>query len=530
MDTKLLRPLVLVIRDGWGFNPKPVQNEFNAIFLAKHPVDDRLMHHYPHILIKTCGLDVGLSSGIMGNSEVGHQNIGAGRVVDQEVVRIDKAIQSGDFFENSVGLAAIEYVKKRQSKFHIIGLASDAAVHAKIDHLMACVEFAQRAGLAEVFIHAITDGRDSPPTSGINFVRDIEQRCAKLKIGKIATVNGRYYSMDRDRRWDRIQRAYECMVQGIGLRFKTATEALQSYYAAPLLPSMHGDEFVPPSVIVNEKGQPITTIGEEDAVVFVNFRGDRPRELTHAFVDPDFNGFKRSNRLELYFATMTEYEVGLPVHPFFRKPWKMQNILGMYLSRLGLKQFRCAETEKYPHVTYFFNDYRDDPFDGEDRYLVPSPKVSTYDLRPEMSAHGVCKESLRCIQSREYDFILINFANPDMVGHTGSLPAAIRAVETVDKCVGQILDAVIQNGASLVITADHGNCEQMYDPIHQCPHTSHTLNDVWFIIADEHHKKSKLCSGGRLADIAPTTLDLMGLKVPPEMTGRSLLVKSNFRE
>jgi 2,3-bisphosphoglycerate-independent phosphoglycerate mutase len=517
------RPVVLIIRDGWGSNPDPSQNEFNAVHLAKHPVDDRLMKEYPHALIKTCGLDVGLPVGVMGNSEVGHQNIGAGRIVDQEIVRIDKAVQSGEFFHNPGAVGAIEFVKKNGGKLHVLGLISNAGVHATISHIVACVELAQRHGLKDVFIHAITDGRDSPPTSGLGFLAEVKTCCAKLGIGKIATISGRYYSMDRDKRWDRVQLSYDCMVAGKGVKVKTPEEALKHYYAHPSIPTMHGDEFVPPSNITDESGKPVALVKNGDAIIFANFRGDRPRELTRAFVQPDFSGFSRGNLLNIYFATMTEYEQGLPVHPLFFKPEKMPNILGMYVSKLGLKQFRCAETEKYPHVTFFFNDYRDKPFDGEEHAIVPSPKVPTYDMQPEMSAEGVCEESVRRVLSRQYDLMVINFANPDMVGHTGTLKAAILAVEKVDECVGRILEAVRQVGGSAIVTADHGNCEQMYDPINQCPHTSHTLNDVAMIVVDDRFKGKNLRSGGRLADVAPTLLQMLGVEIPKEMTGQSLL-------
>ncbi len=523
MPSRTCHPVVLIVRDGWGSNPNPAHNEFNAVFLGKHPVDDRLMREYPHVLVKTCGLDVGLPAGVMGNSEVGHQNIGAGRIVDQEIVRIDKTVRDGTFFKNTASAGAVEFVKKNGGRLHVMGLVSDAGVHATIDHLVACVELGKRAGLKEVFIHAITDGRDTPPTSGKGFIMQVEERCAKLGVGKIATVCGRYYSMDRDKRWDRVQRAYDCMVSGGGFKVRNATGALEHYYANPSIPTMHGDEFVAPSNVVGADGKPIGLIADGDAIIFANFRGDRPREITRAFMQPDFAGFSRMKLLKLYFATMTEYEHGVPVHPIFMKPPKMHNILGMYVSDLGLKQFRCAETEKYPHVTFFFNDYRDEAFSGEDWSIVPSPKVATYDLQPEMSAQGVCDESVKRILSRQYDLVVINFANTDMVGHTGSLPAAITAVETVDACVGRVMGAVKEIGGSAVVMADHGNCEQMYDPIHQCPHTSHTLNDVEMIVVDDRFKGAKLRGGGRLADVAPTMLQMMGLEAPKEMTGRSLL-------
>lgn len=519
------RPVVLIIRDGWGSNPDPSQDKFNAIKQAKHPVDDLLMAEYPHVLIKTCGLDVGLPKGVMGNSEVGHQNIGAGRIVDQEIVRIDKAISNGEFFKNQAALGAVEFVKAHGGKLHVMGLISDAGVHGTIDHLMGCVELAKRAGLKEVFIHAFTDGRDTAPTSGVRFVKQIEKRCGEVGMGRIASVCGRYYAMDRDQRWDRIQKAYDCLADGKAPLAKSAVGALEAYYAKPSQPTMRGDEFVPATCIAGKDGKPLATVADGDAILFFNFRGDRPREITRAFVQPDFAGFPRAKRLDVYFATMTQYEKGLDVHPLFLKPPKMENILGMYASRLGLKQFRCAETEKYPHVTFFFNDYRDEPFEGEDRLIVPSPKVATYDLQPEMSAPGVCDETVRRIESGKYDLMVVNFANPDMVGHTGSLPAAIKAVEVVDGCVGRVLAALKKAGGAALVTADHGNCEQMWDYVNNCPHTSHTLNEVEVIVADDRFKGTKLRPGGRLADLAPTILQLMGQPQPAEMTGVSLLKK-----
>jgi 2,3-bisphosphoglycerate-independent phosphoglycerate mutase len=517
------RPVALIIRDGWGYNSDPGQNEFNAVLLAKKPVDDGLMKDYPHVLIKTCGLDVGLPAGVMGNSEVGHQNIGAGRIVDQEIVRIDKAILNETFFRLPAALKAIDHIKRTKGNLHVMGLISDAGVHATIDHIMACVELGKRNGLKEVYIHAFTDGRDTPPTSAMGYAKEVQDRCRILGIGKIATVSGRYYSMDRDKRWERVQKAYDCLVSGQGDRYPSIQACLEHYYANPTIPTMKGDEFVPPANIVDAAGSPVGLIRDGDAVIFANFRGDRPRELTRAFTDTDFGSFPREKKLQLCFVTMTEYEKGLAVDPLFYKPEKMNNILGMHISDLGLKQFRCAETEKYPHVTFFFNDYRDEAFPGEERCIVPSPKVPTYDLQPEMSAEGVCSESIKRIESGRFDLLVINFANPDMVGHTGALPAAIKAVEKVDECVGRILEAIKKVGGSAIVTADHGNCEQMYDVANKCPHTSHTLNDVYMILVDERHKSAKLKAGGRLADIAPTLLKVMGVPQPSEMSGQSLL-------
>jgi 2,3-bisphosphoglycerate-independent phosphoglycerate mutase len=513
----------MIIRDGWGFNPDPSQNSYNAVYLAKHPTEDRLTRDYPRALLKCSGIDVGLPKGTMGNSEVGHQNLGAGRIVDQEIMRITKTIHNGEFFKNPVLLEAIKSAKNQHGKLHLFGLASDAGVHSVLEHLYACLELAKRENFKDVFIHPFMDGRDTPPTSGMGYIRDIEKECARIGTGKIATVNGRYYAMDRDKRWDRVQKAFDCLAFGKGLPFKSTAEAVQSYYDHPTNSSQNGDEFILPSNIVDAGGKPLATVADGDSVIFFNFRGDRPREISHAFVDDDFKPFPRGKKLNLYYATLTEYETGLPVHLIFPKPEKMKGIVGSYLSELGLKQFRCAETEKYPHVTFFFNDYREAPFDGEDRFLVPSPKVATYDLQPEMSAPPVGEEVVKRVLSKKYDLVVVNFANGDMVGHTGSLPAAIKAVETVDGCVGKILDAALSTGAVAVVTADHGNCEQMYDPVNKMPHTAHTMNDVPLYIFDEALRGKKLRADGRLADVAPTVLKLMGLKAPSEMTGTSLI-------
>ncbi|WP_428940384.1 2,3-bisphosphoglycerate-independent phosphoglycerate mutase [Fontivita pretiosa] len=525
------RPLVLIIRDGWGSNPYPQWDHANAVKLAKHPVDDRLMRDYPHVLIHTSGFDVGLPEGTMGNSEVGHQNIGAGRIVDQESVRITKQIRSGEFFDNPQLNAAVTNALQNRSNLHLFGIVSDAGVHGLIEHLFACLELCRRRGLDRVFLHAFTDGRDSPPTSGLEYIRQVEARMRELNVGSIATVSGRYWAMDRDNRWQRVERAYRAIVFGDGPKFRSAEEAIIHYYNNPAEPSMAGDEFITPSVICREDGvTPRATVRHGDSVIFYNYRGDRPRELTKAFVLPDFNGFDRGPKLDLYYVTMTAYEEGLPVHVAYPKPPKMVNILGEYISNLNLRQFRCAETEKYPHVTFFFNDYRDEPFPGEDRQIIPSPKtlpdgrpLTTYDQKPEMSAYGVCDEVVRRVNSNQYDLIVVNFANGDMVGHTGVLSAAIKAVETVDECVGKILDAVQRHNGVAIVTADHGNCEQMIDPATGGPHTAHTTYDVEFIVVDDRFRGKKLAPDGRLADVAPTALHMMGLPIPSEMTGRSLI-------
>jgi 2,3-bisphosphoglycerate-independent phosphoglycerate mutase len=518
------RPVVIIVRDGWGKNPHPEWNRANAVFLAKHPVADRLMAEYPNTLIHTSGFDVGLPEGTMGNSEVGHQNIGAGRIVDQESVKITKEIRNGEFFSNKELNAAVDFALKNNGALHLFGIASDAGVHGLLEHLFGCLELAKRRGLPRVFLHAFTDGRDTPPNSGLGFVRKIEEKMKQIGVGEIATVSGRYYAMDRDNRWPRVEKAFAAITAAKGERFTSAESAIQNYYDHPTEPNMSGDEFIVPSVIT-QNGKPLATVKNGDSVIFYNYRGDRPKELTKAFTVDDFSGFDRGPKLNLYYVTMTAYEVGLPVHVAYPKPPKKINILGEYISKLGRKQFRCAETEKYPHVTFFFNDYRDDPFPGEDRQIIPSVKdVSTYDQKPEMSAQGIADEVVRRIDSGAYDLIVVNFANPDMVGHTGVLAAAIKAVEFVDARVGQVLDAIKrQNGAAIVL-ADHGNCEQMVDPETGMPHTSHTTYDVELIVVDDRFKGRKLRSGGRLADVAPTALQLLGLPKPPEMTGESLII------
>ncbi|HON90755.1 MAG TPA: 2,3-bisphosphoglycerate-independent phosphoglycerate mutase [Sedimentisphaerales bacterium] len=512
------RPCVLIIRDGWGYNPDPSEDPYNAVKRANTPIDDRLMAEYPNCLIHTYGEWVGLPDGTMGNSEVGHQNIGAGRIVPQESVRLTFAIRDGSFFKNEEFLKMIDFVKARKGKVHFMGLASDIGVHSLLGHLYGLLELAKRHNLKDVFIHAFTDGRDSPPDSGLGYIADIEKKAAEIGVGRIATVAGRFYAMDRDSRWDRVQKAFECLRFGKGLKARSATEAIQNSYDKGVT-----DEFIEPTAIVNEEGEPIATISDGDGVVFFNFRGDRPRELTRVFVDPDFKEFTRTLKPDVYFVCMTEYDASLPAPVAFPKPAKMKNTLGAYWSSLGLRQFRCAETEKYAHVTFFFNDYNEKPFKGEDRQIVPSPKVRTYDLKPEMSAYEVTAVVLERLESDKYDAMVINFANPDMVGHTGDLNAAIKAAETVDECVGRLLDKIKSLGGAAIVTADHGNFEKMIDGSPDNPHTAHTVGDVPLIVFDERFKGRKLREGGTLADIAPTMLEIMGLPQPKEMTGKSLL-------
>ncbi|KAA1260190.1 2,3-bisphosphoglycerate-independent phosphoglycerate mutase [Rubripirellula obstinata] len=522
------KPVVLIVRDGWGENPNHDADASNAIVQAKTPVSDQLMSDYPNTLIKTSGEDVGLPAGVMGNSEVGHQNIGAGRIVDQEVMRITRAIRDRSFFTNPTITAAVAHVKQTGGTLHVLGLMSDGRVHSDIEHAYAFIEVAKDAGLGRdgLAIHAITDGRDTSPTSGVDFVGRVEKKCEEIGAGHVASVIGRFFAMDRDFRWDRVQKAYDLLTKGSERKAASATAAIQDYYDNPTTPSVTGDEFVEPTTI-----HP-SLVKAGDAVIFMNYRGDRPRELTKAFVYDDAEwsaiqggGFDRGGKIDnLYFATMAGYETGLPVHVIFEKPAKMPNILGEYISSLGLHQFRCAETEKYPHVTFFFNDYRDDPFSEEERGMAQSPRdVSTYDQKPEMSAADVTAKTLAEIEKGEADLIVVNFANGDMVGHTGVLAAAVSAVETVDACVGKIVEATLAKGGSLVVTADHGNCEQMIDPVSGGPHTAHTTFDVPLIVVEPDLDGKTLRGGGRLADVAPTLLSLMGLEKPSEMTGESLI-------
>lgn len=520
------KPVLLIIRDGWGKNPDSSQDKFNAVHLARKPCDDRLHVGSPVTLVKASGLDVGLPDGVMGNSEVGHENIGAGRIVDQELVRLNKLFWEKRLAVNAVWRGAVERVKTRGSRLHLMGIVSDAGVHGMLEHLYGILRQAKEDGITQVFIHAFTDGRDTPPTSGLRYVREVDEQCRKIGVGRIATVCGRFWAMDRDNRWERVSKAYLMLTGRKAEATATSAEAaVQHYYEHPLSATQNGDEFVPATWVTDADGKPIATIRDGDAVVFYNYRGDRPREITKAFVTDDFTEFDRGAKLDLYFATMTEYESALPVHVISPKPEKLKNILGKVVSDAGIAQFRCAETEKNPHVTFFFNNYRKDPFPGEERACPPSPKVPTYDMQPEMSAAEVTKAAKAAILSGKYGLIVVNYANPDMVGHTGSLPAAIKAVEATDHGVGELLNALATVGGHAVVCADHGNAEQMWDPVNNAPHTSHTLNLVEvFVVGDGYVAgKTKLRSGGRLADIAPTLLQLMGLPKPAEMTGASLV-------
>lgn len=519
------RQVLLIIRDGWGENHNLTQDSFNAIKCATIPYSNMLSSKWPRTEISTSGLDVGLPAGVMGNSEVGHQNIGAGRIVDQEVVRIDKAIANGSLKKNPVLQEAFTHVKKAGTKLHFMGLVSDGGIHSLIAHLFGLLDLAKEAGVQEVYIHAFTDGRDTAPTSGIRFIQVLEKKCSEIGIGKIASVCGRFWAMDRDNRWDRIQKAYESLVcKNFERKAYSASQALQDYYNQPTDSSKMGDEFVIPTVIVDKEDKPIGPIEDGDSVIFFNYRGDRPRELTHAFIDDNFTHFDRGPKKGLFFVTLTDYEKGLCPNVIFARPGKMLNILGEVVSDAGIAQFRCAETEKYPHVTFFFNDYREEPFPGEDRELIPSPRdIATYDLRPQMSAYGVREAVRKAILSKKYGLLVVNFANADMVGHTGSLKAAIEAVEAVDHCTQVLLETIDEVNGIAIITADHGNADQMWDPVADIPFTQHTLNPVEVVVYGKGCEHLKLRSGGRLADIAPTVLQLMHLPQPKEMTGVSLI-------
>ena len=511
------KPVVLMILDGYGLNKT---HEGNAVYEAKKPVMDRLMKECPFVEGQASGLAVGLPEGQMGNSEVGHLNMGAGRIVYQELTRITKSIQDGDFFKNEEFLAAVENCKKNNSALHLFGLLSDGGVHSHITHVYGLLELAKRNGLDKVFVHCFLDGRDTPPASGKDFVAALEEKMKELGVGKVASVMGRYYAMDRDNRWDRVELAYKALTAGEGNKGTSATELIQASYD-----DGKTDEFVVPAVVTGEDGNAIGTIKDNDSVIFFNFRPDRAREITRAFCDEGFTGFAREKKLDLTFVCFTDYDETIGNKLIAFKKEEIKNTFGEFLAAHHMTQARIAETEKYAHVTFFFNGGVEEPNEGEDRILVPSPKeVPTYDLKPEMSAPIVCDKLVEAIESGKYDVIIINFANPDMVGHTGVESAAIKAIETVDACVGRAVEAIKAAGGVLFICADHGNAEVMVDEATGEPWTAHTTNQVPFILvgADPAYK---LREGGRLCDIVPTLIELMGLEKPKEMTGESLLVK-----
>ncbi len=524
------KPVLLIIRDGWGRNPHPEQAAYNAVALAIKPTDDALQATAPVAYVAASGLDVGLPDGQMGNSEVGHENIGAGRIVDQELVRLNKLFSEKQLAHNATWHGVLARLRANPAaKLHLMGIVSDGGVHGMLEHLYGLLAQAKADGIAadRVLVHGFTDGRDTAPSSALGFIRQVEAKIVELgRYGRIATITGRFWAMDRDNRWERVQKAYDLLTgRAVAATATSAEAAIQHYYDHPLSETQKGDEFVAATAILDPAtGKPLAHFADGDAVVFYNYRGDRPREITRAFVMDDFAGFDRGPKLDLYYATMTEYEAGLPVHIISPKPPKLKNILGEVVSAAGIAQFRCAETEKNPHVTFFFNNYRKEPFPLEDRACPASPKVATYDMQPEMNAAEVTRLSKEAILSGQYGLVIVNYANPDMVGHTGSIPATTKACEATDAGVGELLAAVKSVGGYAVVCADHGNAEQMWDPVLPGPHTAHTLNLVEvFVVGDGFTKATPMRSGGRLADIAPTVLHLLGVPKPAEMTGESLI-------
>ena len=510
------KPVVLMVLDGYGLNDR---TEGNAIAMANTPVMDKLMKECPFQKGYASGLAVGLPDGQMGNSEVGHMNIGAGRIIYQDLTRITKDIEDGTFFKNEELLEAMENCKKNDSDLHLFGLLSDGGVHSHLSHVYGLLEMAKQQGVSKVYVHAFLDGRDTPPASAKGFVETLENKMAEIGVGKVASLSGRYYAMDRDNNWDRVEKAYDSLVTGDGIKVESATQALQESYD-----NGKTDEFVEPTVICKD-GQPLSLVKANDSVIFFNFRPDRAREMTRAFCDDKFTGFERKTGfIPLTFVCFKDYDESIPNKKVAFKKEIIKNTFGEFLANHGKKQLRLAETEKYAHVTFFFNGGVEEPNKDEDRVLVKSPAVATYDLQPEMSAPEVSEKLNAAIRSGKYDVIIINFANPDMVGHTGVIPAAVKAVETVDQCVGTAVEAIKEVDGVLFICADHGNAEQMIDYKTKAPHTAHTTNPVPFILVN-YDDSVKLREGGCLADIAPTLLEIMGLPQPAEMTGKSLIVR-----
>lgn len=505
------KPVMLMILDGFGISDKV---DGNAVLKAAKPNLDAIIEKYPHTTLKACGLDVGLPEGQMGNSEVGHLNIGAGRIIYQELTRITKEIAEGKFYENEALNSAIDSAVKNGTAVHLMGLLSNGGVHSHIDHVKALITLCKKKGAHKVYVHCFLDGRDVSPTSSPDFVRELEAYMAEEGTGKIATVAGRYYAMDRDNRWERVELAYNALVKGEGYKSISAINAIEDAYH-----DNKTDEFVVPSVIVKD-GKPVATIKDNDSVIFFNFRPDRAREITRALVDREFKGFERKP-LNLNFVCMTQYDKTIENVEVAYKPQHYVNTLGEYVSSKGLNQLRIAETEKYAHVTFFFNGGVEQANPGEDRVLIASPKVATYDLKPEMSAYEVTDAVIEKLNEDKYDMIILNFANPDMVGHTGIMEAAVKAIETVDTCAGRVIEKVLAKDGTVFITADHGNAENMIDYSTGKPMTAHTTNIVPFVYVSNHSKELK--DGGRLADIAPTMLTEMKLEIPSEMEGKSLI-------
>ncbi len=506
----------LLIMDGFGINPA---HDGNAIYQQGTPNLDRLTAKYPHTQLGASGLNVGLPDGQMGNSEVGHLNIGAGRIVYQELTQITKDIEDGVFFEKKPLIHAMQNAKDNGKALHLMGLLSDGGVHSHNTHLYALLKMAKQYGLENVYVHCFLDGRDVPPTSGVGYVNELEEKMREIGVGKVATVMGRYWAMDRDNLWDRVQKAYDAMVLGKGqATAQTAAQAVEQSYAI-----QETDEFVKPTVILQD-GKPTATIGEGDSVVFYNFRPDRARQITRSFIQPDFDGFPRGKGFfKVLFVCMTQYDETFTGVEIVNPPKTLENTLGEYIASLGKTQLRIAETQKYAHVTFFFNGGVEKANEGEDRVLIPSSKVATFDLKPDMSALEVTDKAVELIRSHKYDVMILNFANCDMVGHTGVMEAAMKAVQTVDECVGKVVDTILAEGGRAFVTADHGNADQMVDPATGEPFTAHTTNPVPFIAIGPEMIGRRLRDGGRLADIAPTMLDSMGVPVPAEMTGKTLL-------
>jgi 2,3-bisphosphoglycerate-independent phosphoglycerate mutase len=527
------KPLVLTILDGWGYSPK---TENNAIALARKPTYDKLLAEYPNTLIYTSGRHVGLPEGQMGNSEVGHLNIGAGRVVYMDIVRIDMMIENGEFFKHPVLLDAMTHAKANGRKLHIFGLISDGGVHSLDTHLFALLKMCKQQNVERVFVHCFMDGRDTPPNSGAGFVEELQQKMREYGVGKIASVSGRYYAMDRDKRWERIKKAFDAMVHGKGEGIATEpVQGIKESYNKGVT-----DEFILPFVVTDAKGTPTATIEDEDACICINFRADRVREITRALcrnsglskeAGRDLEGWEGLEETiprddepkRLKYVCMTQYDAKFTL-PYVVPPESLDNILANVMGQVNMRNLRVAETEKYAHVTYFFNGGVEKPFPGEDRLLVQSPKVATYDLKPEMSAEGIADGVVKAVNDTAFDVIVVNFANADMVGHSGKLEPTMKAVETVDHCLGRIYSAVRQHGGAMLITADHGNAEMMVDPVTGGPHTYHTTNPVPFIVVSEDAKKFTLRKDGALQDISPTVLSILGVPQPKEMTGHSLLI------
>lgn len=507
-------PIMLIILDGFGIGK---DYRGNAIKLAKTPNIDRLLEEYPNTKLKASGKSVGLPEGQMGNSEVGHLNIGAGRIIYQDLTKISKSIEDGDFYNIDEFLEAIDNAKLNCSKLHLIGLVSSGGVHSHNTHLYALLELAKKKDFQDVYIHAILDGRDVPPTAGKEDIKELILKTKEIGVGKIATISGRYYTMDRDKRWDRTELAYETMVIGNGKIANDPIDLIEESYREGVT-----DEFLIPTAII-ENDKPVATVDNKDSIIFFNFRPDRARQITRAFVDEDFKGFKRKKKVNTFYVTMTEYDKTIEnVHIAYTDD-APYNTLGEYISNKGLNQLRIAETEKYAHVTFFFNGGIEEPYKGEDRILIQSPKVATYDLQPEMSAMEVKNEVLNRLNMDKYNLIILNFANPDMVGHTGVVDATVKAIETVDTCLGEIIDLLLEKGGKALITSDHGNAEMLIDEKDGSPITAHTSNEVPLIMVGDKNLKLR---EGILADLAPTLLELMGLEKPKEMTGKSIIVNS----